>query len=946
MSEYKDTLNLPDTGFPMRGNLANREPEMLERWYKEDLYGEIRKAKKGKKSFVLHDGPPYANGDIHIGHALNKILKDIIIKSKTLSGFDAPYVPGWDCHGLPIELMVEKKVGKPGQKVTAAEFREKCREYAAGQVEGQKESFKRLGIMGEWDKPYRTMDFVTEANIIRALGKIADKGHLLKGFKPVHWCTDCGSALAEAEVEYKDKVSPSIDVKFAAADEAAVLAKFALADNHAGEGELSIVIWTTTPWTLPANRAVCLRDDLEYVLIQVEANGDVPAQRIIVAAELAKDAMDRAGIEHFHNLGFAKGADLELLQFNHPFYDFTVPAILGDHVTTESGTGVVHTAPGHGQEDFVVGQKYGLEVANPVGSNGVYLPDTPLFAGQHVFKANDSVLEVLKEKGALLHHHAYEHSYPHCWRHKTPIIFRATPQWFISMDQAGLRAKALESIKGVQWMPEWGQSRIEGMIEGRPEWCISRQRTWGVPIALFVHKETAELHPNSLELIEKVAKLVEEKGIQAWWDVDAAELMGADDAVNYEKVLDTLDVWFDSGVTHYSVVDSREEFNGHSADLYLEGSDQHRGWFQSSLISSIAMKDVAPYKQVLTHGFVVDGHGRKMSKSIGNVVAPKDVTNKLGADILRLWVASTDYTGEVAVSDEILKRSADAYRRIRNTARFFLANLNGFNPETDLVPAEEMVALDRWAVGRALAAQEEIVKAYDEYNTHGVTQRLMQFCSIEMGSFYLDVIKDRQYTAKRGGHAQRSCQTALYYIVEALVRWMAPIMSFTADEIWNEMPGQRDKFVFTGEWFDGLFGLAENEELNNEFWAEIQAVRGSVNKLLEAARSEKVIGGALQAEITLFADEALAAKINKLEDELRFVLLTSKASIKPLAEKTDAAKETDIEGLLVEVAASEGEKCDRCWHHTADVGTIAGHETICGRCVTNIDGEGEVRKFA
>ncbi|MFA0414203.1 isoleucine--tRNA ligase [Vibrio renipiscarius] len=946
MSEYKDTLNLPDTGFPMRGNLANREPEMLERWYKEDLYGEIRKAKKGKKSFVLHDGPPYANGDIHIGHALNKILKDIIIKSKTLSGFDAPYVPGWDCHGLPIELMVEKKVGKPGQKVTAAEFREKCREYAAGQVEGQKESFKRLGIMGEWDKPYRTMDFVTEANIIRALGKIADKGHLLKGFKPVHWCTDCGSALAEAEVEYKDKVSPSIDVKFAAADEAAVLAKFALADNHAGEGELSIVIWTTTPWTLPANRAVCLRDDLEYVLIQVEANGDVPAQRIIVAAELAKDAMDRAGIEHFHNLGFAKGADLELLQFNHPFYDFTVPAILGDHVTTESGTGVVHTAPGHGQEDFVVGQKYGLEVANPVGSNGVYLPDTPLFAGQHVFKANDSVLEVLKEKGALLHHHAYEHSYPHCWRHKTPIIFRATPQWFISMDQAGLRAKALESIKGVQWMPEWGQSRIEGMIEGRPEWCISRQRTWGVPIALFVHKETAELHPNSLELIEKVAKLVEEKGIQAWWDVDAAELMGADDAANYEKVLDTLDVWFDSGVTHYSVVDSREEFNGHSADLYLEGSDQHRGWFQSSLISSIAMKDVAPYKQVLTHGFVVDGHGRKMSKSIGNVVAPKDVTNKLGADILRLWVASTDYTGEVAVSDEILKRSADAYRRIRNTARFFLANLNGFNPETDLVPAEEMVALDRWAVGRALAAQEEIVKAYDEYNTHGVTQRLMQFCSIEMGSFYLDVIKDRQYTAKRGGHAQRSCQTALYYIVEALVRWMAPIMSFTADEIWNEMPGQRDKFVFTGEWFDGLFGLAENEELNNEFWAEIQAVRGSVNKLLEAARSEKVIGGALQAEITLFADEALAAKINKLEDELRFVLLTSKASIKPLAEKTDAAKETDIEGLLVEVAASEGEKCDRCWHHTADVGTIAGHETICGRCVTNIDGEGEVRKFA
>ncbi|MBY7828999.1 isoleucine--tRNA ligase [Vibrio fluvialis] len=948
MSEYKDTLNLPETGFPMRGDLAKREPEMLERWYKEDLYGAIREAKKGKKSFVLHDGPPYANGDIHIGHALNKILKDIIIKSKTLSGFDAPYIPGWDCHGLPIELMVEKKVGKPGQKVTAAEFREKCREYAAGQVEGQKEGFKRLGILGEWDKPYRTMDFSTEANIIRALGKIADNGHLLKGFKPVHWCTDCGSALAEAEVEYKDKVSPSIDVRFKTADEAALLSKFTLTEGHEGKGDVSIVIWTTTPWTLPANRAVCLRDDLEYVLIQIE--GEQP-ERIIVASELAKSVMDRAGVEHFHFLGFAKGADLEMSQFNHPFYNFTVPAILGDHVTTDSGTGVVHTAPGHGQEDFAVGQKYGLEVANPVGSNGVYLPDTELFAGQHVFKANDAVIEVLKEHGALLHHHAYEHSYPHCWRHKTPIIFRATPQWFVSMDQAGLRENALSAIKGVKWMPDWGQSRIEGMVEGRPEWCISRQRTWGVPIALFVHKETAELHPKTSELIEKVAQLVEQKGIQAWWDVDAAELLG-DDAEQYEKVLDTLDVWFDSGVTHYAVVDNREEFHGAEADMYLEGSDQHRGWFQSSLISSIAMKGKAPYKEVLTHGFVVDGQGRKMSKSIGNVVAPKDVTNKLGADILRLWVASTDYTGEVAVSDEILKRSADSYRRIRNTARFFLANLNGFNPATDIIAADEMVALDRWAVARAMAAQQEIVKAYAEYNTHAVVQRLMHFCSVEMGSFYLDVIKDRQYTAKLGGNAQRSCQTALYYIVEALVRWMAPIMSFTADEIWNEMPTNqangeaRGKFVFADEWYEGLFGLAEGEELNNEFWTDIQKVRGAVNKLLENARNEKTIGGSLQAEVTLFASDELAAKINKLEDELRFVLLTSKANVKPLAEKSDAAQATDIDGLFVQVNKTEAEKCDRCWHYTPDVGTIKGHETICGRCVSNVDGEGEVRKFA
>ncbi|WP_217524671.1 isoleucine--tRNA ligase [Vibrio metschnikovii] len=948
MSEYKDTLNLPETGFPMRGDLAKREPEMLARWYKEDLYGAIRQAKQGKQSFVLHDGPPYANGDIHIGHALNKILKDIIIKSKTLSGFDAPYIPGWDCHGLPIELMVEKKVGKPGQKVTAAEFREKCRDYAAGQVEGQKESFKRLGILGEWDKPYRTMDFTTEANIIRALGKIADNGHLLKGFKPVHWCTDCGSALAEAEVEYKNKVSPSIDVRFRAADEASVLAKFSLSEGHQGHGPVSIVIWTTTPWTLPANRAVCLRNDLEYVLIQVE--GEQP-ERIIVASDLAKQVMDRAGIEHFHNLGFATGAELELTQFNHPFYDFTVPAILGDHVTTESGTGVVHTAPGHGQEDFAVGQKYGLEVANPVGSNGVYLSDTELFAGQHVFKANDAVVEVLKEKGALLHHHAYEHSYPHCWRHKTPIIFRATPQWFISMDQAGLREQALSEIKGVKWMPDWGQSRIEGMIEGRPEWCISRQRTWGVPIALFVHKETAELHPNSPALIEKVAQLVEQKGIQAWWDVDAAELLGAD-ADQYEKVLDTLDVWFDSGVTHYAVVDTRPEFNGAQADMYLEGSDQHRGWFQSSLISSVAMKGKAPYKEVLTHGFVVDGQGRKMSKSIGNVVAPKDVTNKLGADILRLWVASTDYTGEVAVSDEILKRSADAYRRIRNTARFFLANLNGFNPATDMIPVEEMVALDRWAVGRALAAQQEIIKAYDEYNTHAVVQRLMHFCSIEMGSFYLDVIKDRQYTAKRGSHAQRSCQTALYYIVEALVRWMAPIMSFTADEIWHAMPAKqadgqaRGQFVFTSEWYQGLVGLDESETFNNAFWNDIQHVRGAVNKLLENARNEKVIGGSLQAQVTLFVDDALAAKLKQLHNELRFVLLTSKAEVKSLSEKSAQAQATEINGLWVEVSKVDAEKCERCWHHTDDVGTIAGHETICGRCVSNIDGDGEQRQFA
>ena len=937
MSDYKNTLNLPETEFPMRGNLAQREPQMLARWTEQDLYGAVRQAKAGKKPFILHDGPPYANGSIHIGHSVNKILKDIIVKSKGLQGYDSPYIPGWDCHGLPIELKVEAKIGKPGVKVSPAEFRAACRVYAQQQIDAQKADFIRLGVLGDWDNPYLTMDFATEANTIRALSKVIANGHLHKGAKPVHWCTDCGSALAEAEVEYEDKRSPAIDVRFSAVDEAAVAARFDCAAGHTGQGPLSVVIWTTTPWTLPANRGVALHEELSYALVQVEGE---QAERLIIAADLVKDVMDRAGIQRYHNLGYCSGKALELQRFNHPFYDFSVPIVLGEHVTLESGTGAVHTAPGHGQEDFIVAQHYDLEVANPVGGNGVYLPDTELFAGQHVFKANDSVVEVLKERGALLHHEAYYHSYPHCWRHKTPIIFRATPQWFISMDQAGLRAQALAEIKQVQWVPEWGQNRIEAMVENRPDWCISRQRTWGVPLALFVHKDTQELHPRTAELMEQVALRVEAEGIQAWWDLDSTELLG-DEADQYEKVLDTLDVWFDSGSTHSTVVDIRPEFNGHSADMYLEGSDQHRGWFMSSLMLSTAMKGEAPYRQVLTHGFTVDGDGRKMSKSVGNVVSPQQVMNKLGADILRLWVASTDYSGEMTVSDEILKRSADAYRRIRNTARFLLANLNGFDPATDIVAPDDMVLIDRWAVGRAQAIQQEIVQAYDEYNFHVVTQKLMQFCSIEMGSFYLDVIKDRQYTAKADGLARRSCQTALYYIAEALVRWMAPIMSFTADEIWNQLPGKRAPFVFTEEFYDGLFGLAGDEVLNDAYWAQLLKVRQAVNKALETARKEKVIGGALEANITLFVDENLATNLGKLGPELRFVLLTSSVTVKPLPEASTAAVDTELPGLKVLVAKSAEEKCGRCWHHVPDLN--AG---ICPRCESNISGDGETRRFA
>ncbi|HBV3811623.1 TPA: isoleucine--tRNA ligase [Serratia marcescens] len=938
MSDYKNTLNLPETGFPMRGDLAKREPGMLQRWYEQDLYGIIRTAKKGKKTFILHDGPPYANGSIHIGHSVNKILKDIIIKSKGMAGFDSPYVPGWDCHGLPIELKVEQLYGKPGEKLTAAEFRQKCREYAAEQVEGQKKDFIRLGVLGDWDRPYLTMDFKTEANIIRALGKIISNGHLLKGAKPVHWCTDCGSSLAEAEVEYYDKTSPSIDVTFHAADAAAVAAKFGVSNFS---GAISLVIWTTTPWTLPANRAISLHPDFTYQLVQVDG------QCLILAAELVESVMKRAGITEWTVLGSCKGADLELLRFKHPFMGFDVPAIMGEHVTLDAGTGAVHTAGGHGPDDFVISQKYGLEIANPVGPNGCYLTGThPLLDGKFVFKANDLIVDLLREKGALLHVEKFLHSYPCCWRHKTPIIFRATPQWFISMDQKGLRQQSLEEIKGVQWIPDWGQARIEMMVANRPDWCISRQRTWGVPMSLFVHKETEQLHPRSVELMEEVAKRVEQDGIQAWWDLDAADILGAD-AADYVKVPDTLDVWFDSGSTHASVVDVRPEFHGHSADMYLEGSDQHRGWFMSSLMISTAMKGKAPYKEVLTHGFTVDGQGRKMSKSIGNTVSPQDVMNKLGGDILRLWVASTDYTGEIAVSDEILKRSADSYRRIRNTARFLLANLNGFEPSTDCVAPEDMVVLDRWAVGRALAAQQDIEQAYANYDFHEVVQRLMQFCSVEMGSFYLDIIKDRQYTAKSDSVARRSCQTALYHIVEALVRWMAPIMSFTADEIWGFMPGKRAQYVFTEEWYDGLFGLAEGEPMNDAFWADLLKVRGEVNKVLEQARADKRLGGSLEAAVTLYADSELAARLNSLQDELRFVLLTSAASVAPLAEApADAQASELLKGLKIAFSTAPGEKCPRCWHYTTDIGLVAEHADICGRCVSNVAGDGEKRNFA
>ena len=940
--DYKQTLNLPKTEFAMKANLAQREPEMLKQWNENQLYQKIREVCAGRPKFVLHDGPPYANGAIHIGHAVNKVLKDIIVKSKTLAGFDAPYVPGWDCHGLPIELQVEKSVGKAGVKVSPAEFRKECRAYAKKQVGIQKEEFIRLGVLGDWENPYLTMDFTFEADIVRALGRIAAKGHLSKGFKPVHWCTDCGSALAEAEVEYEDKHSPAIDVRFAVVDEHALMEKCHHAGDREGNGPLSVVIWTTTPWTLPANQGVALNPELEYAVVQCEIDGRT--ERLLLAEALLKDAVLRYGIGEHHIVGYCKGSALEGLLLQHPFYDRQVPIILGDHVTTDAGTGAVHTAPGHGQEDYVVGMKYDLPVDNPVGSNGVFLPGTELFAGLHVFSANDKVLEILRERGRLLHHHALLHSYPHCWRHKTPIIFRATPQWFIAMDKNGLRDTALNEVKRVDWVPDWGQARIEAMITNRPDWCISRQRTWGVPIAFFVHKETGELHPRSAELIEQVAQRIEQQGIDAWFELDAAELLGAD-AEQYEKVADTLDVWFDSGVTHAAVLERREQLR-FPADLYLEGSDQHRGWFQSSLMASVAMNDIAPYKEVLTHGFTVDAEGKKMSKSKGNVVLPQTVMKSLGADVLRLWVASTDYRYEMSVSDEILKRTSDAYRRLRNTARFLLANLDGFDPAQHRVGKDDLLALDRWVVDKAWQLQEEIKAAYDQYQFQVIYQKVLNFCSIDLGGFYLDIVKDRQYTAKEDCLARRSGQTAMYHVVEALVRWLAPITSYTADEIWHYIPGQRSESVFLETWYDGLFPLDVNAEIGRDTWDKVIAVRAAVSKELEALRKDGAIGASLNAEVDLYCDEAYTAELNKLGKELHFIFITSNAGVSDMQFCPDDAVASDIDGLKMKVRVSEQPKCVRCWHQRYDIGEHPEHPELCGRCVENVTGAGETRLYA
>jgi isoleucyl-tRNA synthetase len=943
VADYKATINLPQTGFPMKADLARREPALLAKWQEQDLYAQLRAAARGRPRFVLHDGPPYANGAIHIGHCVNKILKDIVVKSHTLDGYDSPYIPGWDCHGLPIEHAVEKIHGRPGLKLGVAEFRAACRAFAAEQIELQRKDFKRLGVLGDWERPYRTMDAAYEAQQIRAFGRIVRNGHVYKGAKPVHWCIDCRSALAEAEVEYEEKISPAVDVAFEFADTAQLAHR--LGTNI--DIPAAIAIWTTTPWTLPANEAVALGAAIDYSLIEWRRPDG--SRLAVVLADTHRDAaLRRYRGQEGRTLARFAGGLLEGLKLRHPFHDRLVPVILGEHVTLDAGTGAVHTAPAHGQEDFVIGQRYALPVKNPVGDDGRFQPDTALFAGLQVEEANPKIVATLAEHGRLLCHEPYRHSYPHCWRHKTAVIFRATPQWFISMDRRQLRANALRDIKTVRWTPAWGEQRITGMIENRPDWCISRQRIWGVPIPLFVHKVSGELHPRTLELIDAVAERVEKQGIEAWFALDPAELLAAE-AAQYDKVTDVMDVWADSGLSSECVGHVRPEIAA-PVDLYLEGSDQHRGWFHSSLLMSEALYERAPYRGVLTHGFTVDEKGRKMSKSLGNVIAPQKVMQSLGADVLRLWVAATDYANEMSVSEEILKRMADSYRRMRNTVRFLLGNIAGFDPARDAVGLESMVALDRWALSRAQSLQDEVLEAYRGYQFHLIYQKVHNFCVVDLGGLYLDVLKDRLYTMPARSAARRSAQTAMYHIAEAMVRWLAPILSFTAEEIWEFLPGARPASVFFATWHDlPRAPAASAGDTTAIDWDAFMALRSDIARELERLREAGSIGAPLDAVVEVYCLATRYSQLAALGDELRFLLITSDARVHaqpddaPIPEGTVAASGAGA-GVWIRAARSDAAKCVRCWHRRADVGAVPQHPELCGRCVTNL-GDGELRRF-
>jgi isoleucyl-tRNA synthetase len=942
-TDYKPTLNLPDTPFPMRGDLARREPAWVAAWRRADVYGAIRTAARGRPRFILHDGPPYANGDIHIGHAVNKILKDIIVKSRTLAGFDAPYVPGWDCHGMPIEVQIEKTYGK---ELSTAETQRLCRAYATEQIERQKKDFERLGVLADWDHPYTTMTFVNEADEIRALGKVLEKGYLYRGLKPVNWCFDCHSALAEAEVEYEDRVDVAIDVGFALED-ASERAKLAQAFGlpHAPDGPIHAVIWTTTPWTIPANQALNVHPDLEYALVAT------PRGHLVLAKDLAGACLARYGLDG-SIVATARGAALERIAFRHPFYDRASPVYLGDFVTLEQGTGIVHSSPAYGIDDFLSCRAYGMsddEMLNPVQGNGRYAASLPFFGGLSIWDANPRIVDKLRDVHALFHAEKFAHSYMHCWRHKTPIIYRATTQWFAGMDDVPgyrgtkpaqtLRETALRGIENTEFFPAWGKARLFGMIANRPDWTLSRQRQWGVPLPFFVDRETEQLHPDTPALLELAATKVAAEGIESWFEA-TSEDFGVDET-RYRKLTDTLDVWFDSGTTHETVLGgpggaqhgygSHPAHTGFPADLYLEGSDQHRGWFHSSLLTSCMLNGVPPYKALLTHGFVVDGEGRKMSKSKGNVVAPQKVAGTLGAEILRLWVGATDYSGELSISDEILKRVVESYRRIRNTLRFLMANTSDFDAARDALPQDELFEIDRFALAKARALMDAVGADYGRYEFHLVVQRLQTYCSEDLGGFYLDVLKDRLYTAGAQSRARRSAQTALALIRDALLALMAPVLSFTAEEAWQLLrPGDRTIFVRT--WAE-LLPQPQDEALVAK-WERIVAVRALVQKELEAVRQGGAIGSSLQADVEIVAAGSDYDDLASLGDDLRFVLITSTASVRR------------GEPFAIVVTPSRYSKCERCWHWRADVGCAAAHPGLCGRCIANLFGAGEPRRYA
>ena len=932
MSDYKNTLNLPKTEFPMKGNLPNKEPLIQEKWEKENLYSQLLDSNKNREKYILHDGPPYANGDIHIGHAVNKILKDVIVRSKILSGYNVPFVPGWDCHGLPIEIEVEKKI-KKGEELSDMDFRKLCREYALNQVERQKKDFKRLGVLGDWENPYLTSNKKFEASTLKALEKIYNNGHLEKGFKPVHWCVKIQSALAEAEVEYQEKESIAIDVKFEVTSMDKIKRIFDIKDI---DKKVFVVIWTTTPWTLPSNKSIAVKSDLNYILIS--NNKEI----YIIAESLFEKFQERTNLE-LSILARCSGENLINLEANHPFLDNKINIISSDHVTDDSGTGCVHIAPAHGIEDFELGKKHNLEVVNPIQSDGIFSGLPEELNGTHVYKLDEKIINILTRKDKLLSSNKFKHSYPHCWRTKTPLIYRATPQWFISMKKNNLIDKTLEKIPEVEWLPAWGKARIEGMISQRPDWCISRQRKWGVPITLLINKKTGEPHSNSSIIFSRICKLVEEHGIEKWFEIDIGDLI--DNPDDYEKVQDTLDVWFDSGSSHAAVLETSANLR-FPADLYLEGSDQHRGWFQSSLLTSIAVNDSVPYKAAMTHGFTVDGRGNKMSKSKGNVIAPQKIINRLGSDILRLWVASTDSSSEMTVSEEILNRTSDKYRKIRNTIRFLLSNIDDYDPETFSVK-DTSIELDKWIVLKAINLQKVILDHYNKFNFHIISQLIHGFCVNELGSFYLDVIKDRQYTCKKDSAERKSAQNSMYVILQMLLSWIAPICPHTAEEAWSHVPKNSQKSIFFNKWLIINDSEIPQTKINLENWEKILEIKKYVSKELENKREKNIIGSSLDADVKILCSDNLYNLLSEYGDELKFIFITSKI----ILERENNLKDGQIYGingekLKVEIENSKNRKCERCWHRCISVGTDKNHKTLCVRCISNVYGSGEIRRYA